>query len=67
MNTTGRRYLSGEALRIKDLNRALQAIHDMAAQGIRPSLLQSAAWIAIERDAWAERQDRAERARRVSA
>ena len=50
-------YQTSEQLRLRDLSRALWAIYDLAAQGAGPALLQQAAWIAIERDGWAERHD----------
>ncbi len=53
----GRYYPTSDELRRRDAMKALWSIYDMAAEGLPAVSLQTMAWIAIERDGWAERHD----------
>ncbi len=65
MNGRHYHYQTSEQLRLRDLSRALWSIFDMAAEGLPAASLQTMAWIAIERDGWAERHDAQPRQQRA--
>jgi len=58
-------YKTSEQLRLRDAMKALWAIFDLAAEGLPAVSLQTMAWIAIERDGWAERHDAQPRQQRA--